>query len=105
MRFTLQHPQDPTCKAVYGFDRAIGWFIEVRSNSGLLAEYDALCAPDNRMAGIIQVMISHGFFSADHLAETRSFLPYVADVKEIEEPGVRRAVEVVLNLKSGAGRK
>ena len=101
MRFTLQHPSESHCKAVYGFDAHLKWFVEVRARGRLIDEYDALTTERSTMTGALQVMVEHGFFEAADFAEAADTLQEL-DVEDIEDPDTRRAAEVLVKLKAAA---
>lgn len=103
VRFTLQHPTDPSIRATYGWDYALGFWVEVRRRGRLLEARDAL-----REAGgvtsvntVIETMISHGFVTEEDIDQAMTWLPHGCPAS-IEDPAVRRAAEVVSNLRQNA---
>jgi len=100
VRAELRHPENPGLVAAYGHDRALSWWAEVRDGGRLVTEYDALTsAVPTSPAGVIEVLVGHGFFAEADLHEARGWLAEVEDVDEIDDPGTRLAAEVIVNLK------
>ena len=104
MRVELRHPEKRAVVAHYGHDRALSWWTELRDDGWPLAEYDALtCGGQTSPAGILQVLVDHGFFTEIDVHEAKGWLAEVDDLAEIDDPGARRAAEVIMNLKTAGG--
>ena len=106
MRFKIKHPQDTSFGAVYGWDRALGYFVDIRRHRALgipRVEYDAVSdSYDHQrpLRGALDVLVEHRFITRDDLESALNSRQYM-DPKEMEEP-VRRCAEVVENFKSAA---
>ena len=107
MRFKIKHPQDTSLGAAYGWDRALGYFVDIRPHEAQgipRVEYDAVSdGYDHQrpLRGALEVLVEHGFISRDDLESALDLMRY-ADPEELEAP-VRRCAEVVENFKSAAG--
>ena len=90
--------------AAYGWDRALSWFCEVRQGGRLLEDYDGLqAAPEpSTVAGILLMLVDHGFLQRGAVPEAETLLKIVDEVDEIEDPGVKLAAEVLVNLRLAA---
>ena len=104
-RHRIAHPEKPGVLALYGLNGALSWWAEVRASSGrILAEFDALsCGVPTSPAGILGVLVQHGFFSEDDILEAREWLAEFEKVEEIDDEGARRAAKVITNLKAAGG--
>ena len=110
-RFTIiTHPTDPSLRADYGIDPFLSWWVEVSKSGKLIESYDGISSEGTDMAGILRIMVRHGFFSALDVAQAHRELSLVDDSSEIgdgEDPeadeSVRRAAEVISKLKEAAG--
>lgn len=103
MRAELQHPEKSDLVAAYGWDRALSWWCEVRRAGRLVIEYDVIsCGGPTTPAGILQVLIDQGFISEDDITEAREWLAEF-EVDEIDDPGARRAAEVIVRLQEAGG--
>ena len=104
MRIRVVHPQDDSrLVAMVGHDRALSWFAEVRHHGRLVEEYDKLVAVEpSTLAGVLQVLVKHGFFTQRDLEFGLSQLYFGFDLKEVEGDGARRVAELVVFLKQGA---
>lgn len=106
MRFKIQHPEDISLHAAYGWDRALGYFVDILPRRALeipRVEYDALqpCYDQRRpLRGALDVLVRHGFIVRHHLDEAFESMQYV-DHQDMEE-SVRRCAEVLENFKSAA---
>ena len=102
MRFTLDHLIDTSKKAVYGHDRtAMGYFLEIRRSGRLVDAYDGLRSGLTTMDGVLSRLTEHGFLDELDLYEAGQLLPLM-DAADIQDPGARRAAEVIENLRSAA---
>ncbi len=109
MKRSFIHPEKSTIKASIGFDRAIGWFAEIRDEGKLVEEYDNLIAPESTVKGILDLLIKYDFFTKWDLSEALSLIPHL-DEDECENPppevfendGERLAATAVLFLKQAA---
>jgi len=103
-RYKIAHPENSNMVACYGLNGALSWWAEVRDSGRLVAEYDALsCGRPTSPAGILGVLVKHGFFTEDDIFEARDWLIEVEDVEEIADEGARKAAEVTVNLREAAG--
>ena len=103
-RHRIDHPEKPGVLACYGLNGALSWWAEVREAGRLLVEYDAItCGVPTSPAGILGVLVKHGFFGQDDIYEARDWLIEVEDVEEIDDEGAKRAAEVITNLREAAG--
>lgn len=101
MRAELQHPKKAGLVAAYGLNGALHWWIECRHEGRLLVEYDALtCGKPTTPAGILSVLVEHGFFEQQDIFEARDWLVEVEGLEEIEDEGARRAAQVIVALKT-----
>jgi hypothetical protein len=104
MRVELRHPKTPGLVAHYGWDPALSWWVEVQTSGRYLVEYDGLtCGSPTSPAGILQVFIEQAFFSEDDIHEAKGWLAEIDELDEIDDPGARRAAEVIMNLKKAGG--
>ena len=103
MRFTLDHPSTPHVRAAYGWDHALGFWIEVRRRGRLLEAHDALreAGGVTSVRDILDALVAHGFVTEDAVAEAMTWLPH-RDAAEIQDPDVRRAAEVIERLRGAA---
>ena len=104
MRIRVTHPTDQRIVALVGHDRStLGWFAEVRDHGRLVEEYDGLTLGEpTTLAGVLQVLVKHGFITQSELEFGLSQLYFGFDPKEIVDDGPRRAAELVVSLKQGA---
>lgn len=71
-QFRLPHPTDPKRRARYGWDHAVGFFVEVIEHRRLVAKYDVLNPGYDAGApleGAIRVLSREGFFTVDDIGE------------------------------------
>lgn len=106
MQFRLKHPSAPEFSAMYGYDRALGFFCTVFKKNRVLAEYDALHGPQNEAQGILDLLCEHGFIEDPaSIGLAMQLLPH-ADRDELSkmegDPDVVRAARIILNLRKAA---
>ena len=88
--------------ALVGFDADRGWIAELLDVQGRLGdEYDAFTSgEESTVQGILRFLIGHEFFTAADVTEAvADWLPHITEVEEIDDPGVRRAADVILALR------
>ncbi len=100
MRFTITHPTDTTLRAVYGWDHALGFWIDVRRRGRLQEARDALreAGGVTSVGDILATLVAHSFLDEDNVHEAMSMLAHV-DATDIEDPDERRAAEVIERLR------
>lgn len=105
MRATLEHPAEKSkLVAHYGLNGALSWWCEIRQEGRLVAEYDALsCGQATSPTGILRLLVEHGFITEEDIHEAKGWLVEVEDLDDIDEPGARRAAEVIEKLKAAGG--
>ena len=104
MRMEIAHPTDPQMSAVLGWDHLLGFFVEIRNRGSRIYQYDNLVLEDGQtsLQGLLNLLVSQGFFTRLDIAEAHRALGYVDDVDDIEEPAVRMAAEIIERLKEAA---
>jgi len=106
MRFKIKHPRNTSLVAAYGWDRALGYFVDIRPHKAQgipRVEYDAVSdSYDHQrpLRGALEVLIEHGFMTRDDLEAALTSMQHM-DSEEMEAPQ-RRCAEVVENFKSAA---
>jgi len=90
-------------QATYGYDRALGLFLEVRSPGGRLVEYDALGDGYDGLPGLIDALIESGVFSRNQVEEALEAMLMVDSVAEVEDLDIRQIALMVERLKQAAG--
>ena len=98
MRYELRHPRNQGLVAVYGWDRNLSWWVEVRDRERLQVSYDALDPGDTSPRGVIDVLVEHDFLTTDSLNRAATALQDTF-VEDIRDPMTTRAAEVIVNLK------
>jgi len=103
MRLTIQHPTEKNVIAVCGFDhQAMGWFLDIRSRGHLLLDYSNLvCDDETSLTGILNILVSRGFFTAAAIPQAYDTLQ-VLDVEEIDNEEIRRVAAILEKLKAAA---
>lgn len=100
MRFELKHPKKRNVMAAYGWDRALGFFVEVSFGGMPTAEYDQRHPPYDALNGALRLLVAEGFLAAGDVDECLrlggALLPGEMD------PGPRRAAEVIGNFRRAA---
>lgn len=99
-RFGLDHPTDKGLRAVYGLDRAIGFFGEVTCGKRLVEEYDRLHPPYDDKRGLLAFLAKHGFFTPRQVQEALRQSAWALPGEM--EPELRRVAEVLENLRAAA---
>lgn len=86
----------------YGVDRALGFFCEViKHKRTRMIEYDALVPGYDGLNGLIKLLVTEGVLAQDDATEAFLTLPHL-EAKDIKDEGVRRAAEIIENLKTAA---
>ena len=105
------HPTSPGLIAHYGWDPALGFFVEVKvdGDSRILDEYDATVTADGETApmGVLEVLARNGWFEPDDITDAglrlgEGFEP--DEIDEIDEPGARLCAAIITTLREDAGR-
>lgn len=101
MRFRLDHPLRPRARCHYGFDHALGFWVELRGD-GLHDNYDRTVPGYAGLNGALAAIAGAGFFQMLDLQTglLRSEHEHQHDLPRRQ----RAAVEVVSNFKSAADR-
>jgi hypothetical protein len=97
MRFQLKHPKTRRTRAHYGRDHSIGYFVEIRQGERLVEEYDRLHKGYDELNGALRFLVRHGLLTEADLGLAAGLVAAVGS-QQIEDPGVRRAAEVIENL-------
>ncbi len=100
MRFEMMHPNNTGLTAVFGFDLFLSHFVEVTNGDRIVEEYDALHG-DGRLEGVVRVLVAHGFLVEEDVALAHEALAH-SYWPDIEDLGLRRAAEVLSNLRAAA---
>ncbi len=90
-------------QATYGYDRALGFFLEVRRPGGRLVEYDALGDRYDGLPGLIDALIESEVFLRDQVEEALEAMLMVDSAAEIENSDIRLVALMVETLKQAAG--
>ncbi len=101
MRYELQHPEEDHVKAVYGFDHAIGFFVEVWVDDAPLLAYDETRSNYRHLEGALDLLAEAEFFSREDVADAHKWLRHLM-LDDIPEADTRRAAEVVVNMQRAA---
>ena len=107
-RFQISHPHEEGLVATYGWDRALGFFVDVPASHGPLrrrrGEYDALqpCYDHRRpLQGALHFLANQMFFTLGQLQETLSALQQDFAPEEMGDD-LRACAKAVSNLKKAA---
>ncbi len=100
MPHLLRHPTARKRTATYGFDRAVGFFVNIERKDMLIAEYDRLRPGYDELNGALRFLVEHGFLQAADIDEAVRLSPVL--LPEEMEPGAGRAAEVIENLRRAA---
>jgi len=87
----------------YGYGRALGFFLEVRSPGGRLVEYDALGDRYDGLPGLVDALIESGVFQRDQVEEALEAMLTVDSAAEVEDLDIRQIAMMVERLKKAAG--
>ena len=100
------HPTDPTLDALLGWDRLLGYFVEVRIRGHRRYEYSDLVLDEGQtsLQGQLNLLAGQGFFTAYEVAEAHRLLVVVDDINDIDNPGVLTAARVIAAVKEAAAR-
>jgi hypothetical protein len=102
--FRIRHPTDALTYAWYGWDQAIGFFVEVRRARGVVATYDAVSDADHStrpFEGALRFLACVGFFTAEEIGE--ALRCGQAELPEEVPAAIARIARVVANFKKAAG--
>ena len=105
MRFEIRHPTRAAWLAVYGHNPTLGWFCTLYQDRRIVVAYSARTAPRNRMAGVLWLHVHHGYFEAGSVAQAYDLLQVVDCLEDIEDHDIRRAAEVIQNLKKAGNQE
>ncbi|HZZ83931.1 MAG TPA: hypothetical protein VFE30_05300 [Anaeromyxobacteraceae bacterium] len=100
MRNVLKHPTARKRTATYGFDRAVGFFVNIEREGMLIAEYDRLRPGYGELNGALRLLVEQGFLQAADIDEAVRLCPVLLPAEM--EPGAGRAAEVIENLRRAA---
>ena len=96
----------PGVVAVVGWDRALGFFVELRRLGTRPVAYDATTAEDGTtsIAGVLNLLIEAEVIVREDVADAEMWLVEgdVTDIPE-EHVGLRIAAEVIVHLREVAG--
>lgn len=99
---TVEH-RGAELEVAYGYDRALGFFLEVRSPGGRLVEYDALGDRYDGLPGLVDALIESGVFQRDQVEEALEAMLTVDSAAEVEDLDIRQIALMVERLKQAAG--
>ena len=97
----LEHPHKSNTHALYGWDRAVEFFVTVFEDARQVAEYDRLQPGYRDLQGAVEFLAAHGFFEPDDIAVAGQQLAYVLP-DDFEDPSLRRCAEVIVGLRRAA---
>jgi len=90
-----------------GWDRALGFWCEVRRPGMANVSYDATTTEDGTtsIAGVLHSLVAAKVVTREDVVEAEQWLS-VGDVEDIpvEQVGVRIAAEAIVHLRQAAGR-
>jgi len=87
----------------YGYDPAVGFFLDVECPGRMLVEYGALSDDYDGLPGLIDALIASGVFSRDQVEEALEAMLMVDSVAEVEDLDIRQIALIVERLKQAAG--
>lgn len=97
----VEHPTKLNVYALYGWDRALEFFVTVFEATRRVAEYDRVNPGYRDMQGALEVLAEHGFFEPEDIAlagqQLAHFMP-----EDFEEPSLRRCAEVIVGFRRTA---
>jgi hypothetical protein len=99
MRFTIDHPTEPSLTATYGHDPVVRFFLVVERAGRLVRDYDAFDPFYDGMPTLLAELVRFGFLSPEDVALGHQALAHHAVVTGVADPGVRRAATVILGLR------
>lgn len=101
MQRKIEHPTKPNVHALYGWDRAVEFFVTIFEDARRIAEYDRVNPGYRDLQGALETLAEHGFFEPGDIPiaaqELAHFMP-----DDIEDPSLRRCAEVILALRRAA---
>ena len=101
-RFSIEIKGPAPAKIIYGFDRALGFFVDIKRPKKRRREYDATFPGYEGIKGLLDVLVEEGIATREEVEEALSALPLM-EAAEIEDETVRRVGEIAENLKTAAG--
>ena len=99
MRFKLRHPIRADVRVRYGWDRVLGFFIELRDDRARL-EYDALQDDYDGLTGALTFLVFHRFFDQADLDAALERLHH--ELPEQMPARLERIATVIVNFQRGA---
>jgi hypothetical protein len=100
MQFSLKHPKRKRLKATYGWDRAIGFFVEIEDDGVCTVEYDRLHQPYDELPGALRLLVEEGFLAAGDVSDALRLGG--ALLRHEMDPGPGRAAMVIDDFKRAA---
>ena len=97
----IEHPEKPNVHALYGWDRAVEFFVTVFEDARMIAEYDRVNPGYRDMQGALETLAEYGFFEPEDIAVAGQQLAYFMP-DDFEEPSLRRCAEVIVELRRTA---
>lgn len=98
----IEHPTKPNVHALYGWDRALEFFVTVFEGARCVAEYDRVNPGYRDMQGALELLAEHGFFESEEIAlagrQLEHFMP-----DDFEDPSLKRCAEVIVEFRRTAG--
>ncbi len=102
-QFRLTHPADPRRSARYGWDHAVGCFVEVIENRRVVVKYDVLNPGYDAvrpLEGALLVLSAAGFFSCDDIGE--AIIRGMQELPDEMPAHLAGVAEVIANFRSAA---
>ena len=91
-------------RVAYGFDqRGLGFFASINRGKERPVEYDALSDNYRGLPGLLDALVNAHVFSRDQIQEALGALPIIDTPEDIEDPIVRQAAVIIINVKQAAG--
>lgn len=94
----LRHPTRPDVEATYGIDETDTICIEIGVVDSPLFEITTTASTDVELFAVLALLVDTGFFERRDLLHALRWTEWFQP-DEIHDPDVRRAAEVVYNLK------
>lgn len=92
---------------IVGWDRVLGFFADVRRPGQPAVQYDRTTTDDGTtsLAGVLHALVGAGCVSRDDIVDADGWLAQ-GDLAQIpsDRPGLRLAAEVIVHLRTAAGR-